>query len=176
MQNKKNKLMLLVGGVFMTCLLNFACGSEDAQVYIKQLGSENYKVADAAATNLMSLGKKAIQPLIENYRNKSEYHGRKIYNPKSSQLQTKRVSIGIASLYLIEAIIKNNLYFALNPVLLYKGEEFSVGNTDEKTKIAAEAYRKWFERNANLDLKSIQSEKQAPLAETGLHWYGASCN
>ena len=165
-------MIVLMCGITMLGLIAFPSSNDDIKNYIEQLGSKDSRIADNAVAELFKLREKALRPLLDNAKSISLYHGHSIYNQSSSKMQTEEVTVGVASLYLVEVIIRDNLHFALNPVLLREGERFSEGNKPQTIKMAEDAYRRWYQGNGNLNMKAMREKNITPLDGTNIYWYG----
>lgn len=143
---------------------------------ISQFESDIISKSTEAYEKIYLVGKEAIPYLIERGEDRKVFSGASIMmNPLSSQFQSQEdITVGIAALYLTEAIIRGDKLHSLNPLLLYRNEKGDWHNTLEKQKKATEIYKKWWEVNKHKSLEQIRKEKHLPLVDfkSDVCWYG----
>ena len=162
----------------IACTKNELGKMEICQTYmekIKDLSSTEQSVVDAATVDIFNSGRDAIPYLIENASNNKKFFGGEIFNPQSSQIQ-QEVTVGVASLYIAEAIIRSDIHFALNPLLLSKKHEQKdlSKNEPRNINIAIQAYKEWLVQYGKIPLKDIRTKMLYPLSNSDVYWYGAS--
>lgn len=129
---------------------------------------------DDAFIKIMSFGKEAIPFLIENASNKNLYKGTIIYNHASSFL-TPQPTVGLVSLYLIEAILTNEIkpsVLVTAPMLVNIKDKFPFNDSkrekDINLKKAQLYYRMWWEKIKEKSIGEIR--RTSPLSGTDLMW------
>jgi hypothetical protein len=147
---------------------------EDMQKTIALLSDVNK--GDDAYRKIFSMGKEVIPLLIANSANKNIYEGSIVYDYTSSFL-TDKPTIGLVSLFLIEAILNNELVPYHAPLILSEEDKFpyrvgisKLPRTSESNLEKAKLYYElWWEHVKDQSLEDIR--KTTPLKNTDLRWF-----
>ena len=156
-------------------------GDSDEQLY-NALSATCYERADLAATEFLKRGERVIPFLLSKKGDKKLFFGtlhrslfevsQIVFDPTNDMENNKRLlksgdlrSMEVATLFLINAIFHELLYFSQTPNLYYETSEGypKVGNKAHLIKKAWKAVDKWAIQLKSKGLAELQRQEIAPL-------------
>lgn len=153
----------------------------------EQLTSDDHRVCDQAALNIVHSGEPMIEPLLKLEGNKQPYAGA-LGNPRGSMVtlmplpnfplspeqQEKVVTVEAAALYLLEAIYHGRLDFASSALLCDLDtlpDERKAANKAEYLSRGFDSAREWAASVKKEGLASVKTRGENPLKRARLAFW-----
>lgn len=172
-----SRLAVLVGLLFFGIDTSAADYRDEKNIWMKQLFSKSSAEADQAAIHLFTDANLSIEKLLE-YRSAVEpFHGTFLSHPAMSVLEERHPTIGMVSIYLVEAIRRGDIFFAYRFYPSAPGLTASEKDDALMQKTTAKAYFEWWEEVKAL--KDSGERQQAffdskPLEGSEISWAPSS--
>jgi len=171
------KIAVLIGSLLFPIEISAADYRDEKGTWMKQLFSSSSAEADQAAIHLFTDADLSIETLLK-YRSASEpFHGTFLRHPARSVLEERRSTVGMVSIYLVEAIRRGDMFFAYRFYPSAPGLTGSEKDDALMQATTAKAYFEWWEK-----LKALKDsgERQRaffdsyPLEGSEISWSASS--
>ena len=148
-------------------LLSPVRGAESSM--IENLKSQDVAIANNAALQLYKLKWSSIPKLLEIAGDKDQFYGDIATNPFVSPKtldEFKSPTVGVMALYLIEAILRNDLFFSCSPNLGWREAREKKVSREKAQDRALILYQNWWAEYKNLKV----SPTVYPLDRANIEW------
>jgi len=142
---------------------------KDISALITGLSSNDPPYADSCYLKLSKCGKEGISMLLHNAYNTNEYHGIAPLDYYSSAW-VNHMSVGIVSIYLIEAIIHQHERPHLSMVV-YDNDYHDMGESNRWGAIV-DIYNTWWNKHDTNTLSTIRANYSNVLRGSQYYWFG----